>query len=204
VPHTQVRIAEDGEVLIKGRGVMRGYYNLPEATAEALDADGWLHTGDIGELRDGFLAITDRKKDLIKTSGGKYVAPQSIENKLKARSPLISQVVVHGDNRNYCTALLTISEENTRSWLTLQGAPGGTYADMVRNPKVNAEIARVVEEVNRDLASYESIKKFAILEKDLSLDDGDLTPKLSVKRKVVEKKYKAQLDKFYEGTVASL
>ncbi|MDP2317639.1 MAG: long-chain fatty acid--CoA ligase [Pseudomonadota bacterium] len=205
VPSTQVKFAEDGEILIKGRGVMRGYYNLPADTAEALDADGWLHTGDIGELRDGnFLAITDRKKDLIKTSGGKYVAPQSIENKLKARSPLISQVLVHGDNRNYCTVLIAVSEDTTKSWLAQQGITVSSYAELAAHPKVNEEIARVIDECNREFASYESLKKFAILPKDLSLEDGDLTPKLSVKRKVVEKKYKDVLDRFYEGTVASL
>jgi long-chain acyl-CoA synthetase len=205
VPHTQVKFAEDGEILIKGRGVMRGYYNLPADTAEALDADGWLHTGDIGELREGgLLAITDRKKDLIKTSGGKYVAPQSIENKLKARSPLISQVLVHGDNRNYCTVLISLTEDNTKSWLGQQGITVGTYAELTTHPKVLEEIGRVVDEMNRELASYESLKKFAILPKDLSLEEGDLTPKMSVKRKVVEKKYRALLDKFYEGTVASL
>ncbi len=205
VPHTHVKFAEDGEILLKGRGVMRGYYNLPADTAEALDSDGWLHTGDIGELRDGqFLAITDRKKDLIKTSGGKYVAPQSIENKLKARSPLISQVLVHGDNRNYCTVLIALTEDNTKSWLNQQGITVGTYAELTTHPKVLEEIGRVIDEMNRELASYESLKKFAILPKDLSLEDGDLTPKMSVKRKVVEKKYRDVLDKFYEGTVASL
>jgi long-chain acyl-CoA synthetase len=204
VPETQVKFAEDGEILIKGRGVMRGYYNLPDATAEALDADGWLHTGDIGELRDGCLAITDRKKDLIKTSGGKYVAPQSIENKLKARSPLISQVVVHGDNRNYCTALVTVAEDSTRTWLQQQGVKAGTYAELAAHPAVVAEIGRVIEELNRELASYESIKKFALLERDLSQEEGDMTPTLKIKRKVVEKKFKDRLDRFYEGTVASL
>jgi long-chain acyl-CoA synthetase len=205
VPHTQVKFADDGEILLKGRGVMRGYYNLPADTAEALDADGWLHTGDIGELRDGtFLAITDRKKDLIKTSGGKYVAPQSIENKLKARSPLVSQVLVHGDNRNFCTVLIAVAEDTTKSWLAQQGITVGSYAELTTHPKVIEEIDRVVKELNRDLASYESLKKFALLPKDLSLEDGDLTPKMSVKRKVVEKKYRDLLDRFYEGTVASL
>ncbi|MFN7145647.1 MAG: AMP-dependent synthetase/ligase [Myxococcota bacterium] len=201
---TQVKIADDGEILIKGRGVMKGYYNRPADTADALDADGWLHTGDIGVVQDGFLKITDRKKDLIKTSGGKYVAPQEIENKLKARSPLLSQVLVHGDNRNFCTALIAVSEDNAKSWLAQQGVTVGSYADIVANPKVSEEIGRVVEEVNRELASYESLKKFALLPKDLTLEDGDLTPKMSVKRKVVEQKYKHLLDKFYEGTLQAL
>jgi long-chain acyl-CoA synthetase len=201
---TQVKFADDGEILIKGRGIMRGYYNRPQDTAEALDADGWLHTGDIGVLQDGYLKITDRKKDLIKTSGGKYVAPQEIENKLKARSPLFSQVLVHGDNRNFCSALIAIAEDGAKSWLSQQGISAGSYADIVAHPRINEEIARIVEETNRELASYETIKKFALLPKDLSLDDGDLTPKMSVKRKVVEQKYKHLLDQFYAGSLQSL
>jgi long-chain acyl-CoA synthetase len=202
--NTQVRIAEDGEILIKGRGIMKGYYNRPEDTAATLDPDGWLHTGDIGVVQDGYLKITDRKKDLIKTSGGKYVAPQELENKVKARSPLVSQILVHGDNRNFCSALVAVSEENARGWLAQQGVTVGAYADLVAHPKVTEEIGRVIEQVNRELASYESIKRFALLPKDLTLDDGDLTPKMSVKRKVVEGKYKHLLDKFYEGTLQAL
>ena len=202
--NTQVKIAGDGEILIKGRGIMKGYYNRPADTAETLDADGWLHTGDIGVVNDGFLKITDRKKDLIKTSGGKYVAPQEIENKLKARSPLVSQVLVHGDNRNFCSALIAVAEDNAKGWLQSQGMAAGSYAEIVANPKVNEELGRVVEELNLELASYESIKKFALLPRDLSLEDGDLTPKMSVKRKVVEQKYKHLLDKFYEGTLQAL
>ena len=188
----------------KGRGVMRGYYQLPEATAEALDGEGYLHTGDIGHVDGGYLRITDRKKDLIKTSGGKYVAPQEIENKLKARSPLLSQVLVHGNNRNFCSALLTINEDGVKSWLHTQGLPAASYAEMARHPKVVEEIGKVVEGLNKELASYESIKKFAILDVDLTLESGDLTPKMSVKRKVVEGKHKAILDGFYEGSLQSL
>ncbi|MFZ5481772.1 MAG: AMP-dependent synthetase/ligase [Myxococcota bacterium] len=204
VPGVKVKIAEDGEILIHGRGIMQGYYNLPEATAEALDAEGWLHTGDIGHLEDGLLKITDRKKDLIKTSGGKYVAPQSIENKLKARSTLISQVLVHGDNRNYCSALITINEENARTLVTQTGGNAGSYAELAKSPAVHDAIAKTIEEVNKELASYETIKKFALLEKDLSQEDGDMTPTLKIKRKVVEKKYKDILDKFYEGALAAM
>lgn len=204
VPGTSVQIAPDGEILLKGRGIMRGYYNMPEATAETLDADGWLHTGDIGHLEDGFLAITDRKKDLIKTSGGKYVAPQSIENKLKARSPLISQVVVHGDNRNFCSALVTVTQEAAESWARRLNLPFGSYEELTQRPELREEIGRAIETLNKELASYETIKKFTILPRDLSQDDGDLTPTLKVKRKAVEKKYKDLLDKFYEGSVAAL
>jgi len=139
MPGTQVKIAkEDGEILIKGRGVMRGYHKLPDATRETLDPDGWLHTGDIGELDpDGCLRITDRKKDLIKTSGGKYVAPQTLEGKVKALCPYVSQVLVHGNNRNFCSALITLDEESTRKWVADNG--GGQdrpWADLVADPRL--------------------------------------------------------------------
>lgn len=204
VPGTQVRIAEDGEILIKGRGVMQGYYNLPEASAEALDGERWLHTGDIGVVEDGFLKITDRKKDLIKTSGGKYVAPQMLESRLKTASTLISQVVVHGDNRNFISALLTLNEDNAKKWAAANNLSFTSFADLTRKPELIAEIGRVVEGVNKDLASYETIKKFAVLDRDLTIEDGDLTPKMSVKRKVVEKKYQHILDGFYAGTRTAL
>ncbi len=204
-PGSEVKIAGDGEILIRGRHVMQGYYNLPEATAEALEADHWFHTGDIGELdADGFLKITDRKKDLIKTSGGKYVAPQEIENKLKARSTLISQAVVHGDNRNFCSVLIALSPDSAPQWAKENGIDGADYTALTKNPKVIAEIERVVKEINGELPSYSTLKKFAILPKDLSQDDGDLTPSLKVKRKQVTAKYKDILDGFYAGTSASL
>lgn len=199
VPGTQVALASDDEILLKGRGVMRGYYNHPDATAESL-VDGWLHTGDIGKLEDGFLTITDRKKDLIKTSGGKYVAPQEIENRLKARSPLISQVVMHGERRNYCVALISVSEPEARALVGAAG--GGSYAELAAHPRVEDEVARLVGELNRELASYESIKKFKVLPADLTVEGGELTPTLKVKRKVVEKRYANLLDGFYEGAVA--
>ncbi len=201
VQGTDVALADDGEVLLRGRGVMRGYYRHPEATAEAL-VGGWLHTGDIGKLEDGFLTITDRKKDLIKTSGGKYVAPQEIENRLKARSPLVSQVLVHGERRNYCVALVTVAEDVAREIVTHNGGSAGTYAEVAAHPRVNAEVARLVGELNRELASYESIKKFAVLPEDFTIEGGELTPTLKVKRKVVEQKYVNLLDGFYEGAAS--
>jgi long-chain acyl-CoA synthetase len=196
---TEVKIApEDGEILIRGRGVMRAYHNKPDATKEALDAEGWLHTGDIGELVDGgFLKITDRKKDLIKTSGGKYVAPQAIEGKLKALCPYISQVVVHGNNRNFCVALITLEEEATRKWARENGLGELRYADLATNPKVRALIKEHVDRLNQGLASYESVKDFALLPADLTPESGDLTASLKVKRKHVEQKYKTELDAFY-------
>jgi long-chain acyl-CoA synthetase len=204
LPGTEIKIApEDGEILLKSPGIMQGYHHLPEQTAEVL-TDGWLHTGDIGELdRDGFLRITDRKKDLIKTSGGKYIAPQAIEGKLKATCPYISQVIVHGDRRNFVTALVTLDEEVTMKWAKDHGVTG-SYADVVKSDRTKQLIAPYFDELNKVLAKYETIKHFVILPKDLSVDEGELTPSLKVKRKVVEKKYAALLDKMYEGSVADL
>lgn len=200
VPGTQVKIADDGEILLGGRGIMKGYYNLPEATADTLK-DGWLCTGDIGELHDGFLKITDRKKDLIKTSGGKYVAPQELEGRIKARCTLVSQVVVHGNNRNFCSALVAIAEDSARGFLEQAGVRGLAYKQMTEHAAIRAEIDAAIQSLNGELPSYSTIKKFALIEADLSLEAGDLTPSLKVKRKAVEAKYKAVLDGFYEGSV---
>jgi long-chain acyl-CoA synthetase len=200
MPGTEVTIAADGEILLRGRGIMRGYHNLPEATREALDAEGYLHTGDIGQIEDGgFLRITDRKKDLIKTSGGKYVAPQALEGKLKVVSPYVSQVVVHGDNRNFCSALVTLDEEAIGAWAAQHGKAGAKVADLAKDPQVIALVQTGVDELNAGLASYETIKKFAILPAELTQEAGELTASLKVKRKAVEQKYKAILDALYTG-----
>ncbi|MCB9758298.1 MAG: long-chain fatty acid--CoA ligase [Alphaproteobacteria bacterium] len=205
LPGVQVKIAEDGEVLLRGRGIMRGYHDRPEATAEVLDPDGWLHTGDIGELdADGFLRITDRKKDIIVTAGGKNIAPQVIENALKARSPFISQVVMHGDKRNFCVALITIDEEAVGKWAAEQGLSWSGYAGLAALPQVFALIQGEVDGLNATLARYETLKKFAILDHDLSTESGELTAKLSVRRRVVEARNQALLDGFYAGTVEAL
>lgn len=204
LPGTVVRIApEDGEILIKSPAIMRGYHNLPEQSAEALTADGWLHTGDIGEIdSDGFIRITDRKKDLIKTSGGKYVAPQMIEGKLKAACPYLSQVVVHGDTRNFCSALFSVDEEAVMKWARDNGYGSKSYKEVAESPELRALIEPYVDQVNRELAKWETIKKFAILPRDLTIEEGELTPSLKVKRKAVEQKYKAMLDQLYEGSLA--
>ncbi len=206
LPGTEVKLApEDGEILIRSPGVMHGYHNLPDATAEALTADGWLRTGDIGELdAKGILRITDRKKDLIKTSGGKYIAPQSLESKLKATCPYISQVIVHGDRRNFCTALVTLDEESTMKWAADNGLAGKTYAEVCASAEAKALLEPFFTQVNHTLAKYETIKQFAILPRDLSIDEGELTPSLKVKRKAVEKRYSELLDKMYEGALADL
>jgi long-chain acyl-CoA synthetase len=203
LPGTEVKIAADGEILLKGRGVMRGYHNLPETTAEVL-RDGWFSTGDIGELDgDGLLRITDRKKDLIKTSGGKYVAPQNIEGKFKAICPYVSQAVVHGNNRNFCVMLVALDKEAISDWAKQNGVTGG-YEQIVKDPRTHALIKPFIGELNKGLASYEAIKNFTVLPKDLTLEDGDLTPSLKVKRKVVETKYKDTLDAFYAGNLAEV
>ena len=196
-PKTEVRIADDGEVLLRGPGVMEGYHNLPEQTAEALDADGWLHTGDIGEMEDGrFLRITDRKKDMIKTSGGKYVAPQAIEVIFKGECPLASQIVVHGDGRNYCTALVTLDPDSLASWAQHRGLTGD-YAVLSQHADVHAEVAAAIEAVNAKINRWETVKDFRILDHDLTIEAGELTPSLKVKRRVVEDKHRDLLDAMY-------
>ncbi len=204
-PGTEVKIAEsDGEILIRGRGVMRGYHHLPEATSEALDQEGWLHTGDIGVIEDGFVRITDRKKDLIKTSGGKYVSPSAIEGKLKALCPFVSQVLVHGNNRNYCSALITLDEEAVKAWAQQQGLPAMGYEELSGHERVKKLVAEYVGQLNATLANYETVKKWALLPRDLTLEAGDLTPSLKVKRKVVEEKYRPVLEGFYSATLEKM
>ncbi len=197
MPGTDVKIAEDGEILLRGPGIMREYWRNPEATAETI-VDGWLHTGDIGEVdpTTGAVKITDRKKDLIITAGGKNIAPQNIENLIKT-DQLISQCVVHGDRRKYLTALLTLDEAALTEFAKQRGL-AGSYTELTKHPQVHAEVDRVMALANKELASYESIKQWAILEKDFSIETGELTPKLSVKRKVVNSKYGHLFDGFYD------
>ncbi|HET9211340.1 MAG TPA: long-chain fatty acid--CoA ligase [Thermoanaerobaculia bacterium] len=205
VPGLEVRIAEDGEILLRGRSVMKGYYNLPEDTAEALEPDGWFHTGDIGQLdADGFLTITDRKKDILVTAGGKNIAPQNIENQLKASCPYVSQAVMLGDRRPFCVALITLNEETTGKWAREHGIDYKDYADLASRPEVKQLIRDGVEAVNAHLASYERIKDFHLLDHDLSQETGELTPKMSVKRKVVEGRHKEVLEGFYKDTVVGM
>jgi long-chain acyl-CoA synthetase len=199
LPGTEVKIAEeDGEILLRGRGIMRGYHGLPEATKEALDGDGWLHTGDIGVLdADGFLRVTDRKKELIKTSGGKYIAPQALEGKIKALSPYVSQVVVSGDTRPYAVALVTLDFDSLRLWVRNAGLGDLAPEEMAAHPAVRGLIQGALDELNRGQASYATIKKFVILPRDLTIEAGELTANFKVKRKLVEKKYRNVLDALY-------
>jgi long-chain acyl-CoA synthetase len=196
-PGSEVKIAADGEVLVKGPGVMDGYHNLPEQTAESLK-DGWLHTGDIGELdEDGFLRITDRKKDLFKTSGGKYVAPSAIESQFKAICPYVSQFMVHGNERNYCVALVTLDPDQMADWAERNGMEGKDYTEVVKSDQVRTMISEYVDQLNARLNRWETIKKFEILDHDLTVESGELTPSMKVKRKVVEDNNKSLLDSLY-------
>ncbi|MEU4692815.1 long-chain fatty acid--CoA ligase [Actinoplanes sp. NPDC023714] len=197
LPGTRVRIAEDGEILLKGPGLMQGYHGMPEATASTL-VDGWLHTGDIGEITErGSLRVTDRKKDLIKTSNGKYVAPQAIEAKLKGLCPLAGQVLVHGENRKFVTALIDLDPDEARKWAAAHGLGDASHASIARSPALREEISRCVSSLNAGLNSWETIKKFVILEENLDVEGGDLTPSLKLRRRVVEKRYESQLDSLY-------
>ncbi|MGD9961429.1 AMP-dependent synthetase/ligase [Nocardioides sp.] len=184
---SEVKIAEDGEVLVKGPHIMEGYHNLPEQTAEALTPDGWLHTGDIGELdSEGFLKITDRKKDLFKTSGGKYIAPSAIESQFKAVCPYASQFLVVGAERNFCVALITLDPDQMTDWAKQNGMEGASYTEIVSSPAVNTMVSGYVDELNGRLNRWETIKKYVILDHDLTVESGELTPSMKVKRKVVE------------------
>jgi long-chain acyl-CoA synthetase len=204
MPGIEVQLAEDGEVLLRAASLMRGYHGQPERTRETIDADGWLHTGDLGVLEDGFLRVTDRKKDLIKTSGGKFVAPTYLENKLKALCPFIANVLVHGEGRNFCSALITLDEEAIRKWAAEHGRATRSLADLAADPAVLALIDGYVARMNADLPSYETVKRFAILPRDFSQDEGELTASQKVRRKVVEERWRHVLDGFYERSIASL
>jgi long-chain acyl-CoA synthetase len=197
-PGTDVRIAEDGEILLHGPGVMDGYHNRAEETAEVLTEDGWLHTGDIGEVDDqGFLRITDRKKDLFKTSGGKYIAPSAIEAQFKSVCPYASQFVVHGSERNFVVAVITLDPDAMADWAAENGMAGRSYAEVVGSPEVKQMVGGYVDLLNKRLNRWETIKKWILLDHDLTVESGELTPSLKVKRKVVEDNYRDELSSLY-------
>jgi long-chain acyl-CoA synthetase len=194
---TEIKIADDGEVLIKGPGVMDGYHNLDEATGESLK-EGWLHTGDIGELdADGYLKITDRKKDLFKTSGGKYVAPQALEGQFKAVCPYVSHFVVHGNERKFVSAIITLDPDAMEGWAQHRGIGSKSYAEIVTSDEVRQMVQGYVDQLNEKLNRWEQIKQFVILEHDLTVEEGEITPSMKVKRKVVEDRYRDRLDELY-------
>ncbi|MGW7200747.1 AMP-dependent synthetase/ligase [Streptomyces chryseus] len=201
LPGTEVRIADDGEILLRGPGIMQGYHQLPEKTAEVLEPDGWFHTGDIGELSvDGYLRITDRKKDLIKTSGGKYIAPAEVEGQFKAVCPFVSNILVHGADRNFCTALIALDEPTILGWAKDNGLEGKSYAEVVASKKTEELIEGYVKRLNEGLQRWQTVKKFRLLPRDLDIEHGELTPSLKLKRPVVEREYKNLIEEMYAGS----
>jgi long-chain acyl-CoA synthetase len=196
-PELEVRIAEDGEILVRGGNVMPGYYKDEKATNEAIDEDGWLHSGDVGELDEfNYLKITDRKKDLIITAGGKNIAPQEIENRIKFHA-LISQVVVIGDRRPFLTALVTLDEEKAPSWGAEQGIEGDLAA-IANHERTIKEIEGAINEVNKGLAKVEGVKKFRILERDFLQEENEITPTMKVKRKQINEVYADVIEDMYD------
>jgi len=204
LPGVEVRIAEDGEVLMRGPWIMRGYRGLEGQTAEALDADGWLHTGDVGFVDgQGFLTITDRKKDLIKTSGGKYVAPTELESKLKATCPYVAQVLVHGDRRNFVSALVTLDPDAVGKWAAQRGLAGKGASELSQLPEVRALVQEGVDRMNATLPRFATVKKFTVLPREFSEAAGEVTPSQKLKRKAIEARYQAELDLMYGGQAVS-
>jgi len=201
-PGVEVMIAPDGEILARGPNVMKGYYNKPEATREAIDPDGWFHTGDIGELRDGFLAITDRKKDIIVTAGGKKIAPQPIENTLKTNK-YISQAVLIGDNRKFPAVLVVPNWEQLEKWAKIKNLLWTDRSQLLAMPIVHAKLEKEVYGKLQGLAKFETPKKVALLEHDFSIERGELTPTLKVKRRVIDKTYRDVIDRLYEASAAA-
>jgi long-chain acyl-CoA synthetase len=194
----EVTIASDGEILTRGPHVMKGYYNKPDATAEAIDGEGWFHTGDIGELRDGFLAITDRKKDIIVTAGGKNIAPQPIENKIKTNK-YVSQAVMIGDKRKFPIVLVVPNWESLEKWAKLHNILWAERAQLLTMPTIRAKMEKEVMGEVEGMAHFEMPKKIGLLEHDFSVERGELTPTLKVKRRIIDKTYKALIDSLYEA-----
>lgn len=198
VSNLEVRFAQDGELEVRGPSVFKAYWNRENETAEAFDGEGWFRTGDIGKLDDGFLTITDRKKELLKTSGGKLIAPQPIENKLKANG-LIAHAALVGDKRKFASVLISPNFQALDDWAKSKGVATEDRANLVRNDKVNGEYRRLIEQVNQGLAHYETIKKITIVPDEWSVESGELTPSMKMKRRVVEEKYKGVIDGMYRG-----
>jgi long-chain acyl-CoA synthetase len=198
LPNIELKIAEDGEICVKGPSIMKGYYKKPQATAEAIDVDGWFHTGDIGELSEGkYLKITDRKKEIFKTSGGKYVAPQLVENKLK-ESVLIEQAIVVGEGQKFPSALVIPEFNALKDWCSRNGIEYSDDAQMIQNQKVKAKLDEEVKDLMKNIAQYEQVKKIELLPKLFTIDSGELTPTLKLKRKVIHNKYKDLIEGMYD------
>jgi len=197
IRNVEIRIAEDGEIETAGPNVMLGYYNKEEATSEAFTADGWFKTGDIGKIdEDGFLYITDRKKELFKTSGGKYIAPSPVEQTIKT-SRFVNQVVLIGSERKFPAALIVPNFEQLANYAKLKNLELKTPQEFCAHPRIINLLEREVEKLTNDLSQYEKVKKIALLENELTVDGGELTPTLKVKRRIVDEKYKNVIDKIY-------
>ena len=198
IPGVEVKLAEDGELLVRGGNVTRGYYKEPELTAETFDAEGWLHSGDVAEIdEDGFIKIVDRKKEILITAGGKNIAPSNVENMLK-QHPLIGQACMIADQRPYATALITLDPDDAAAWATARGKPADV-ASLSQDPEVREDIERYVQEMNKRLHNQEQVKKFTILPNDWTVESGEVTPTLKMKRKVVNQKYEAEIEAMYAG-----
>lgn len=197
---TEIHIADDGEIWIRGPGVMSGYHGRPELTGESLQEDGWLATGDIGHLTEsGCLVVTDRKKDLIKTSGGKYVAPQKVESAIMAACPYVSQVLVHGEQRKYITALVTLDPDALTQWAADNGRNDDSLQQLAELPEVQQMIERCIQRANDQLQRWETVKRFQILAGELTVADGEVTPSMKLRRRAVEAKYQPLLDALYDS-----
>ncbi len=194
----EVQIAPDGEILTRGPHVMKGYWNNPAATAEAIDAEGWFHTGDIGVIEDGFIRITDRKKDIIVTAGGKNIAPQPIENLIKTNK-YVSQAVMIGDRRKFPVVLVVPNYDNLEKWAGLKGILWTDRAQLLRMPTIQAKMEQEVIGQLTGLAHFETPKKVALLEHDFSIESGEMTPTLKVKRRVIDQRYKSVIDALYDA-----
>jgi long-chain acyl-CoA synthetase len=197
IPETEFKIAEDNEILVRGPQVMKGYYKNESATSEVIDADGFLHTGDIGYFdADGFLFITDRKKNILITAGGKNVAPQPIEDAIKL-SPYITEAILFGDRRSYVVALVTLDQNNVKKWAETQHLPFDSYSEFVKRPELYALIEAEIERQTAHFSRFEKVKKFRIIPNDFTIDTGELTPSLKVRKKVVAEKYADLIDEMY-------
>jgi len=197
VPNMEARIAEDGELEVKGPAVFVGYWQNEEATKKEFTADGWFKTGDIGKIEDGFLSITDRKKELLKTSGGKFIAPQPIENKLKANT-VIGQAALIGDRQKFASVLISPNFAALESWAKQNGVATGDHAAMVKDPKVQKMYEDIVAKINANLAHFESIKKVGVVPDEWSVEGGEMTPSMKLKRRIITEKYKDQIAAFYK------
>ncbi len=198
VPNLDVRLAPDGEVEVRGTSVFKGYWQNEEATKKEFTDDGWFKTGDVGKMEDGFLTITDRKKELMKTSGGKYIAPQPVESKLKSDG-LVEHAALIGDNRKFVSVLISPNFRALEGWAKQNGVGATDRAKLAEDPKVQKLYQGIVEKVNQGLAHFETIKKVIVVPDEWSVEEGELTPSLKLKRRVIVEKYKDQIERMYKG-----